>query len=97
MISWLLIAAETAAMFAIPWLLEGKDCQRPVMLGFAGLSVVVGCVALSLAQEPYALMRILCLMVPLFTCFRLQKNQKYAYPLESAWLSHRESCHGLRS
>ena len=76
MISWIMIAAETAAMFAILWLMEGKKHQRAVMLAFAGLSVVVGGAALYLAQEPSALMRVLCLMVPLFTCMRLPKKQK---------------------
>ena len=76
MISWILIAVETAAMFAILWLLEGKKYQRAVMLGFACVAVVVSIVALVLADEPTALMEILCVLVPVYTCSHLPKKRK---------------------
>ena len=76
MISWILVAVEIAAMFAILWLLEGKKYQKAVMLVFAALSVVIGGAALYLAQEPSELMQILCVMVPLFTCMHLPKKRR---------------------
>lgn len=76
MLSWILIGAEIAAMFAILWLLEGKRCQRYVLLAFAGLSVAVGCLALCLVDEPSSLMRILALLVPLSCVMDLPKKRK---------------------
>ena len=76
MISWILIGAEIAAMFAILELLEGKRYQRSVLLVFAVLSVAVGCLALCLVEEPSSLMRILALLVPLFSVMHLPKKRK---------------------
>lgn len=76
MLSWILIGAEIAAMFAILWLLEGKRYQRYVLLAFAVLSVAVGCLALCLVDEPSSLMRILALLVPLFCVMHLPKKRK---------------------
>lgn len=76
MLSWILIGAEIAAMFAILWLLEGKRYQRSVLLAFAVLSVAVGCLALCLVDEPSSLMRILALLVPLFCVEHLPKKRK---------------------
>lgn len=76
MLSWILIGAEIAAMFAILWLLEGKRYQRYVLLAFAVLSVAVGCLALCLVDEPSSLMRILALLVPLFCVMHLPKRRK---------------------
>lgn len=76
MLSWILIGAEIAAMFAILWLLEGKRYQRSVLLAFAVLSVAVGCLALCLVDEPSSLMRILALLVPLFCVMHLPKKRK---------------------
>ena len=76
MLSWFLIGAEIAAMFAILWLLEGKRYQRSVLLAFAVLSVAVGCLALCLVDEPSSLMRILALLVPLSCVMDLPKKRK---------------------
>lgn len=76
MLSWILIGAEIAAMFAILWLLEGKRYQRSVLLAFAVLSVAVGCLALCLVDEPSSLMRIHALLVPLFCVMHLPKKRK---------------------
>lgn len=76
MLSWILIGAEIAAMFAILWLLEGKRYQRSVLLAFAVLSVAVGCLALCLVDEPSSLMRILALLVPLSCVMDLPKKRK---------------------
>ena len=63
-------------MFAILWLLEGKRCQRYVLLAFAVLSVAVGCLALFLAEEHSALMQVLAILVPLFCVMHLPKRRK---------------------
>ncbi len=76
MISWILIGTEIVAMFAILWLMEGKRYQRSVLLVFAVLSAAVGCLALCLAEEPSSLMRILALLVPLFSAMHLPKKRK---------------------
>ena len=76
MISRILITAEIAVMFAILELLEGKRYQRSVLLVFALLSVAVGGIALRLMEDPSDLMRILTLMVPLFSVMHLPKKRK---------------------
>ncbi len=76
MISWILIGAEIAAMFAILELLEGKRYQRSVLLVFAVVSAAVGCLALCLVEEPSSPMRILALLVPLFSVMHLPKKRK---------------------
>lgn len=76
MLSWILIGAEIAAMFAILWLLEGKRYQRYVLLAFAVLSAAVGCLALCLAEEHSDLMQIMAILVPLFCVMHLPKKRK---------------------
>ena len=76
MLSWILIGAEIAAMFAILWLLEGKRYQRYVLLAFAALSAAVGCLALCLAEEHSDLMQLQAILVPLFCVMHLPKKRK---------------------
>ena len=73
MVSWLIVAAEVAAMCAIFFLLDGKKAEKKVLLVFSILSVGLGCLALYLAPEQSTLMRALCFAVTLSSVMRLDR------------------------
>ena len=73
MISWIIVAAEIAALAAVCCLLSGKNQEKTVLLVLTIASVPLSCLALYLAEEPSKLMQALCFAVTLSGAMRLER------------------------